>query len=335
MTISQLEKAWSELPHAAAGQLSGIRATGMPLLSPVYIAVDSTRRRQILVTLPSGSEPLKAITTRGLEVRTDELRIGDSTPHIFIQLVCLHASHNSMFSSLAANILSAVGADPSDPKSAVARCLDHWRSFWAAEQFNLTHEEALGLFGELWFLYRWLGPLSINKINHWQGPLGARHDFQSAEASVEVKTTASASDKGPVHVISSLDQLDAPEIGKLYMFSLHVTDDALAANSLPLLVDEIISDLNHDLEAKEFFLDRLAKAGYNINDAERYMRKLRVFAEELYLVDESFPKLTKKSFASGLPLGVGDVIYSLSMSACAPWRIANSPSDPRAAFLRG
>lgn len=334
MTPAELEKAWSELPIAALGQLSGIRAPGLPPHTPIYIAVDPERRRQLLVALPAESEPLKLTVTRGLQVRTDELRVGGSSARTYIQLVCLHPAHYSTFAALGANIVAAVASDPSDPKAALARCLDRWRSFWAVDQSGLSREQALGLFGELWFLLRWMGPLSVASIARWQGPLGARHDFQWPTGSVEVKTAASGSGTVPVHFIGSLDQLDAPEVGQLYMFSLHVADDSLAANSLPVLAEQIIAALKHDTDALGLFSERLAKSGYNPADSTRYARPLRVLSEELFRVDESFPKLTTGTFQPGLPSGVAGVSYSLSMAACAPWRLAVSPSDPGAAFLQ-
>jgi hypothetical protein len=334
MISPDLERAWSELPNAEFGALSGIRVPGLPPLHPVYVAIDAARRRQLLVALPDGSEPLKSTITRGLEVKTDELRIGDSPARTYVQLICLQSAQYSTFTALGANIVAAVSSDPSDPKAAVARCLERWRSFWAVDPSGLTREEALGSFGELWFLFRWMGPLSVARIDRWQGPLGARHDFQWPASSVEVKATASASGAAPVHVIANLNQLDTPETGKLYIFSLHVADDALASNSLPALVDQINGALTGDVDASGLFAERLAKAGYNPAEASRYARPLRVLAEELYRVDESFPKLTPKSFGSGLPLGVGDVSYSLSMGACVPWRIAISPTDARVNVLQ-
>jgi hypothetical protein len=92
--------------------------------------------------------------------------------------------------------------------------------------------------------------------------------------------------------------------------------------------------LSHEVDALGLFSDRLAKAGYNPADAGRYLRPLRVLAEELYRVDESFPKLTKKSFGSGLPPGIGDVTYSLSMAACLPWRVATVPTDAEVALFQ-
>jgi hypothetical protein len=273
-------------------------------------------------------------TTRGLEVKTDELSVGESFARTYIQLICLQPAHYSTFAALAESIVATIGADPSDPKAAVTRCLDRWRSFWAVDRSGLTREQALGLFGELWFLLRWMGPISAARIARWQGPLGARHDFQWPAASIEVKATASASGAAPSHVIANLNQLDTPEVGQLYVFSLHVTDDVLATNSLPVLVERINASLSHEVDALGLFSERLAKAGYNPADAGRYVRPLRVLAEELYRVDESFPKLTKKSFANGLPPGIGDVTYSLSMAACLPWRVATVPTDAEAELFQ-
>jgi Putative PD-(D/E)XK family member, (DUF4420) len=333
MASPDLETAWSNLPNPESGQLRGVRVAGMPPRMPVYVAIDASRRRQLLVALLAETTPLKSSATRGLEVKTDELRIGDSPPARYIQLTCLHPSHHSTFTALGANIVAALQADPSDPKAAVARCLERWRSFWAIDPCGLSREEALGLFGELWFLLRWTGSLSAAHIARWQGPLGARHDFQWSSGSVEVKTAASGISSAPVHAITSLDQLAPPEVGQLYLFSLHVADDALSTNSLPFLVGQINTLLAPDAEALDLFSERLAKAGYNPAEASRYVRPLRILSEELYRVDESFPRLTENSFGAGLPAGIGDIRYSLSMAACADWRIATAPDDPVLGFL--
>src|SRR5262249_9615836 len=146
-------------------------------------------------------------------------------------------------------------------------------------------------FGELWFMLRWMGPVTNNVIERWQGPLGARHDFQWETSSVEVKTATGGS-RGVVHEISSLEQLDNPESGSLYLFSLTASDDALGSNTLPILIEQISSEIEYDEEAKRAFFEKLARIGYNPAHAERYDRKLRIVREELYRVHGSFPRLT-------------------------------------------
>jgi hypothetical protein len=221
----------------------------------------------------------------------------------------------------------------SDPRTGVLRALERWRSFWSVDPSGLTREEVLGLFGELWFMTRWMGPVSRTVVERWQGPSGARHDFQWEMASIEAKA-ATASSRGVVHEISSLDQLDDPETGSLYLFSLQVADDVLAANTLPVLIDRIYSDISADEDAQRIFSERLADARYKPADAERYTRKLRVVREDLYQIDGSFPRLTHSTFSAGLPAGIQDVSYTLDLAACAPWRIASAPSDVAARFLR-
>jgi len=287
-----------------------------------------------LVAIAEGVAPPKSRSTRGLEISTDELTVGGSASQKYIRLLCNDPAHHSTFTALCNSIVAAIGADPNEPKAAVVRCLERWRSFWAVDQSGLTPEQALGLFGELWFLHRWLGPPSVSRLSRWQGPLGARHDFQWPVASVEVKASASNSGSSPVHFMASLEQLADAEAGQLYLFSLHVADDNLAANSLPLMVERITADLANDQEAASLFSDRLARAGYNPAESGRYMRPLRVLGEGLYRVVDSFPRLTTASFSPSLPTGIGDVSYRLSMDACAPWRIAGSPTDSGAVFLR-
>jgi hypothetical protein len=278
-------------------------------------------------------EPSKKSSTRGLEVSTDDLIIGGSPSRKYIRLLCSDPAHYQTFTALCESIITAIAADPKEPKAAVVRCLERWRSFWMLDQTALSREQALGLFGELWFLSRWMGTLSLSSVSKWQGPLGSRHDFQWPVASVEIKTSASNTALSPVHFIASLDQLDDPETGQLYFFSLHVADDNLAANSLPVLVERISSEIASNPEVSSFFLERPARAGYNPAEAERYARPLRVLGEELYRVDGLFPRLTRSTFGSGLPQGIGDVSYSLSMNACASWRIASSPLDSATRFL--
>lgn len=334
MTGDDLDKVWTELPSPVPGELSGIRAPGLPLQSAIYIVIDGARTRQLMVEMGDAAEPLRSSTTRGLEVTTDDLRIGDAPVRRYIRLACQNPSHHATFAALCSSIISGVLRDPADPKAAVVRCLDRWRSFWMVDQAGLTREQALGLFGELWFLYRWSGPLSVATIDRWQGPLGARHDFQWPVASIESKASASAAGAGPTHFIASLEQLEDAEAGQLYLFSLHVAEDRLAANSLPLLVERITAGLTSDGDALSLFSDRLARAGYNPADAGRYARPFRVLSEELYRVDGAFPRLTRGSFSGGLPSGIGEVSYSLSMDVCAPWRIAIAPSDPAASVIR-
>lgn len=202
MNPGDLENIWSSLsPSTVYGELAGVRAPNMPAQAGVWIARDEAGRSHLIVELPQNVEPLVQRTTEGLEVATRELRIGGRSPTTYIDLFCVELAHQKTFTAVACDIANAIVVSPLDPRGAVVRSLERWRSFWAADPLGLSREEALGLFGELWFMLRWIGPVTKTTVESWQDPLGARHDFQRQMALIEVKA-ATASSRGVVHEIS-------------------------------------------------------------------------------------------------------------------------------------
>lgn len=326
MTIAEIEQLWNDLPPASGNELSGKRVPGFPSGAPVYAALDSQNHRHLLVEVSSDSPQLESRSTHGLSVTTEQLQVRHFAGATYIDLECLQPTYHRTFAAFAHDLLDGL-TRALDRRKAAVTCLERWRSFWLVNQAGLSREAALGLFGELWFLARWLKPITRSKLDGWLGPRGARHDFQWIEASFEVKTSASSLSSSPVHFISNIDQLSEPESGDLYLFSLHVTDDALASNSLPSLAELIASMLADDEACLNEFSKKLADAGYSPAHAEYYQRPLRIISEEIYAVRPDFPRLTRASFYASVPNAVQDISYSLAMAACAAWRIATSPSD--------
>jgi hypothetical protein len=331
---SELDQKWSALPAPQSEPLVGTRISELPPDDPVYIAIDRSGRRQLLLGVAPESKPLKLTGARGLDVATEVLRVGDSKERPYICLVCLNSADYGTFAAFCADIISAIRSGAGDYYSIAAHCLGRWRSFWATGSEGLTAERALGLFGELWFLYRWMPPITASRLERWQGPNGARHDFQWPQSSVEIKATAVASGCPPIHRISNLDQLADPEAGRLYLFSLQVADDSLAANSLSSLAQLLSKAAGEIPGAGDILNEKLAQYGYNPAHAGRYSRRLRIVAEELYSIEGNFPRITRSSIASCLRPGIESVSYGLNMVACRPWRIATDPSDAAARFLR-
>jgi hypothetical protein len=199
----------------------------------------------------------------------------------------------------------------------------------------MSREAALGVFGELWFLRRWLGTVNAAAVHCWQATDSARHDFQWPSASVEVKVATTQSAGPPVHRIASLEQLADPEQGQLYIFSLQVCDDALAANTLHSLVTSITVDLQADFQALGEFNDKLAARGYSPADQQAPDRPLRILAERLYRVDATFPRLTRSSFQpGGLPAGIVGVEYLIDLATCEEWLVARQPEQARVRLER-
>jgi hypothetical protein len=246
-------------------------------------------------------------------------------PDVWADVLCTNTGWNEAFAVVADDLVAETRLQPNDMMDAVRRTLRKWQWFWGIDASGLSTDGALGLFGELWFIDRWAPFPAV--LATWLGPTGSRHDFVSPAVSVEVKATRIRSD-GPVrHRITSLDQLDDPESGVLFLFSLSVVPDPIASNSLPVLIARLRARLDSETELLELLDRRLAAAGWTPAAAERHAQPFRVTAEELYAVRPDFPRLVRASFPVGLPVGVDQLTYTVDLAACQAFRVARQPAD--------
>jgi len=326
VSSAALEALWDGLDPPPAGTLTGQPPAGTPAPG-VRLAIDHAKLRHLLLPTTAADTLPERPLTRGLEVSIDELRVGKETARHFFDVSCRDPTQNRTFAKVCEEILDEIAADPGHPRAVLARVLDRWRHFWAAPPGTLRDEEIIGLFGELWFLEYWLGPIGAKSLAAWRGPFRDRHDFKSPTASVEVKATRARADGAARHRITSLDQLEDPDQGGLYLFSLQVTPDPIATHSLAASVERISAALGSAPDEQRTFRELLGRARYNPADRHRYVAPLRVTAEELYFVKDDFPRLTAASFQGGIPGGVGDFTYTLDLGACQPWRVATKPAD--------
>lgn len=327
MTLEELDSSWAALqPPLAPDGISGRRAVGLPADRPVYLAVDGRARRHLLVQIPDGTPPITQRETRSLEVATARFQVSTNPEALYVDLVCTDSAQHHTFSAIAQDLIRSIRQTPGPLRDSILSALARWRAFWTVKAGGMSREEALGLFGELWFLRRWLGTVNAAAINCWQATNSARHDFQWASTSIEVKTASTQSAGPPVHHIASLEQLADPEQGQLYLFSLQVCDDALAANTLHSLVTSLTVDLQADFNALGAFNDKLAKRSYSPVDHQAPARPLRVLGERLYRVNAGFPRLTRAQFQpAGIPAGIVGVEYVIDLAACAAWLVADQP----------
>lgn len=329
MTLDDLESLWAALESPGTPDaISGRRAVGLPADRPVYLAMDSRRRRHLLVQVPDDTAPFSQQETRSLEVTIARFQVGSNPESHYVDLICTDSAQHPTFSAIAQDLIRSLRKSPGPLRDSVVSALARWRAFWTVKADGMNREDALGLFGELWFLRRWLGAVNASTVKRWQATDFARHDFQWPLASVEVKTAATQVVGAPVHRIASLEQLADPEQGQLYLFSLQVCDDALASNTLHSLVTSLAADLQADLQALSEFNDRLAARGYSPADQQAPTRSLRILAERLYRVAQDFPRLTRQSFQpTGLPAGIRGMEYEIDLAVCDRWLLATQPHE--------
>lgn len=322
MTPENLRGIWDGLSTPTdAESLEAIESQ----VADVWLALDHSGRRHLLLLVPPGTQ-LATGDTHGLSVSVSRHRISGRGDAHYVDLSCTVDAVADRFEVVAADILRALsGAGPGERVHQLASVLSQWRWFWDVDPDGLSEGDALGLFGELWFLIQWAGA-GPDAVRAWQGSEGSRHDFQWPQRSVEVKTTSKA---GPsTHRISPLHQLEDPESGDLYLFSVRVSRDRLARNSLAGLVEAIGQRLASDPVTLELFHAKVAARGFSPTPSGRAHHGYRILGEELYAVAQDFPRLTQAGLGS-LPDAVVDVSYVLDMTACSPWLVARSPAEWR------
>lgn len=336
MNLEEMETSWGTLqPPESPEGVSGRRATGMPRGQPVYLAIDAQERRHLLIQVPDNTAPISQQQTRGLEVSASRYRMGSDPEALYVDLVCVDQAQNPTFCAVAEDLLRVMARPHGRARDVIISALSRWRTFWSTGSEGMSRERALKLFGELWFMRRWLAPVSAEVLGSWQAADDARYDYQWPAVSVEVKAAESKGHEEAQHLVSSLEQMDDPEEGRLFLFSLQLHEDTLAADSLHGLVDGLAAEIKDDPRALADLDRKLSLQGYSAGDRTSPARRLRVVAERLYRVEDGFPRITRRMLqAGGLPAGVTKLGYTLDMGVCQPWLVAAAPTDPGASCLR-
>lgn len=237
----------------------------------------------------------------------------DSTS-LLLNLVLVDKQFKDVFDALVADVLSAV-INETDIRAILknySNRLIKWQSlFERFKQPGLTPEEQRGLFGELFFLRKFLQANSDfqNIITSWIGAEKQIRDFQFGRWSVEVKTT-----HGNNHQkiqISSERQLDTTNLDNLFVNHLSLDVRQQSGETLNQLVDAVTEILTRDFTALNQFRNKLIEAGYFDHHRSIYTDTGYFIRQEVfYKVENAFPRIEEKDIRNG----VGDVKYSIIVS---------------------
>lgn len=330
MSTADVQPRWDLLEtQPPTGERLTVRTALAGRHPDVLIALDASKRRHVLVELPGNERgEVAERTSRGISVQTVELTPGGGSNKRYIEVVCLDDQGHAALDTIAFELVEALEAGASIGRvRLVQNVLEKWRRFWSGvAQGLLSKEQQLGLFGEIWFLTRWLAPaVGIEAaVKMWRGPAGARNDFESPGIAIEVKTTGRVDG---AHVIHGLDQLLEPPGGRLMLFSLLVRDEASGTENLRVLVQEARGLIADDYALHSQFDALLYAAGYDDRLAAEYGKlQLRIRATGLYRVADAFPRIVPASLVGGLPVGVSALQYELRLDAAGEWLLAGTPA---------
>lgn len=284
-----------------------------------FLAVQHPDRRPALIfevaatDVPNG---WRIPEVRGLDVHKGQ---GDGREFRLV-IAASQTSFWDPFVILADDVLDVVAASTSAPNglARLARRLEIWARFFdRAGSGILARPERLGLLGELYLLDKYLLPTYAEAaIDAWRGPTGDAHDFLLGDRTIEAKCTSS---QQPVALeISSAGQLDDRGMGSLYLFAVRVVEGPAGGVTIPSLVERIRTRL---AGAATSFDDKLLQSGYVDAHRETYAAECFAVREDAFFaVTAGFPSLRE----SELPVGVGNVRYSVDWSACKPFQVASA-----------
>lgn len=236
----------------------------------------------------------------------------------------LNFEHKDIFSVLCEDLIASISIESNETKiiRIILNRFEKWKSMFSKIGLQgLKPEEQRGLFGELYFLRKFLKLNSdfLAVINTWTGSEKQIRDFQSGSWAVEVKTTH-GNNHQKVH-ISSERQLDTTNLETLFLYHISLEQQQNSGETLNDIVDSVIDTLRAEIIALNKFKSKIYEVGYfelqrNLYETIGY----HIRQDKFYKVEKDFPRIEEND----LRIGVGDVKYSIILSQCEPFSISES-----------
>ncbi len=291
-------------------------------------ALDSRNHRHFLIPINENEEEYNDLKSKGFVVVTRSLIIQGDILKKYMDIQCIDPAGNSIFDLIGGDIFEKLENNNHEPIEKVKKIIMKWRRFWGNVPQNfLSREEQIGLFAELWFLSVWLIPrYGETSVQRWNGPSGSRHDFEWPDKSVEVKATLNT--RGRIHKINGISQLEKPDNGNLYLFSVRLREDATSIYTLPFIIDECSRQLADSPDALDRFESTLILSGYSPVHQDNYSDyHLSVIEQNLFSVCGDFPVIINSSFNNGVPAGVERVEYEINLNTFDHLIVCNDPES--------
>ncbi|WP_417784700.1 PD-(D/E)XK motif protein [Tenacibaculum sp.] len=249
-------------------------------------------------------------------VRIDILDLNDRKE---LNIYLLDTELKDIFTLFVENIIEEILNIPTESEAVTvtSNVIQKWKKlFDKLNTQGLTLEQQKGLLGELLFLNELIDN-NINPdylLNCWTGPDYEDKDFTLGATCFEIKLTTS---KLPRVKITSERQLENSNIENLFLnnyISETLKENGISLNSI---VDIIREKISNNTATLKFFNEKLESANYYDEDRDNYNSQYAVKSRFLYVVNDSFPKLTKDN----LPQGVYNTSYYIENSAIEDFKV--------------
>jgi Putative PD-(D/E)XK family member, (DUF4420) len=297
---------------------------GMDQLPRMYLGRGSSGQLMVLTPCRSGltaNREFMRTTIHTMNFKSDP----EALPTTMLVAECRDTPYEGEFLDLMSAVFSTIstlGAD-ADFGGQVFQTIVNWAElFERSSRKDLTLQEAVGVWAELRAVQRVVGLTGDVNLNFWLGPRGLPHDIVVDDHALEVKgVTTSAISR---ITINGLSQLNPSPSRDLHIAVFQVRDEA-GTISVSDMYENLIEMGVDRLKLMELILDEGMSPS-----SEWWDHKLSLVAEELFGVDEGFPRITTSLIQADFEL---TLIESLKYTIQIGGRPRLTVSDPVGKWL--
>lgn len=328
-SLPALRDAWHLAAAKAPGE--GLRAVRIASVEHQILAtVDPDGRRGLLIK--SRTDDSLQQTVFAIEAASEALA-AEIYPYTFdgrnergLHIWCRSADVVEAFASFIDALLVRLTAGERIHPAFTA-CLDEFRRLVSSRVVDGAGPTLVGLLGELIILSELIA-IDPVALDTWSYPARDRHDFRNGQQAIEVKSALRSQSGRAIVTISSLDQLDAPAGGRLYLHWLRLERDADGPISVVRLVETMLPFLDSERAGE------LRSRVFSSSPSPAHQHRFSLQERRCYLVEPDFPRLsTDRLLSKSVDAGVGRVMYELDLSAAAGFEC--SPQQVNHEFLSG
>lgn len=299
------------LDKATVTQLETLNSGASTAYGPVLLGVDADGARHVLVPI-GDTLPVEDRASVGVQIAARKLAEGSrplASPYVDVH--CLQPHLSRIFATLVDDLLAEIGSADASPGAICVAVLDRWRELLrATPPPKLSRQQLAGLLAELLLLERLIELAGPRALSVWTGWESDRVDFRNAGIVAEVK--ASTIRDRRAFTVHGLTQLVAPNDADLLLVLSRFEPTPEGRHSVPETIERILArgvptpELTH----------RLGRAGWV---ADQHDAGLTSRFDELetchWAVDDSFPRLVPSMIDGGVPAGVTQLQYQVTVES--------------------
>lgn len=259
--------------------------------STIKVYYGITKDGYVRLSFLSSIKPPKIVSTKMLRVVQGE----EGEGNYWTCFDLLNHEYEKIFYMFCNDITNSIQGLESELKelNTIKDRFSVWKIMFKKVSTSLSSEKEQGLFGELYFLDKYMIPKYgiDNSISAWAGSLGYNKDFSIDNTWYEVKTTSVNS---TCVKISSLSQLSSNISGNLSIIRIEKMSEEFNNGicSISDVFDDILKQINNS-EMQEKFIIKVLEYGFN-PETDFQKNKFNISNITIYKVEDGFPRLTEK-----------------------------------------